>query len=396
MNQSRTPREEVAEADKAEDARRRKTAAGLAHRPRIAFVLPSYAGGGAERVTLQLLAALDPATAQRSLIVLDAQGPLARDIDTGVDTVDLRAARLRGALPALIGTLRRLRPDVVFSTFAHLNVALLAARPLLAGGTKVIVRDANIASASLSRAPFGRVIAAGIRRLYPKADRILCTSERMTRDFAENFGVPRERMVLLPNPVDERTIRQRAVVPVREPGGGARFVAAGRLTEQKGFDRLLEWLVELPADTHLTIIGEGRDRGRLGAAARRLGLDSRVRFAGFLANPWQHMAGADALLLPSRWEGLPNVALEALACGTPVIATTEAGGIDEIAAGTPPGAVAVVKPGAGFVDAMRAVRPADGLALRPSLLAEVYRREAVAARFAALIDETLARRVGSA
>ena len=395
MNQSRTLREEVAEADKAEGARCHKTAAGSAYRRRIAFVLPSYAGGGAERVTLQLLTAPDPAVVQRSLVVLDAQGPLARDVDAGVDVLDLRAARLRRALPALVGALRRLGPDVVFSTFAHLNIALLAARPLLPRGVKIVVRDANIASASLEHAPYGRLIAAAVRWLYPKADRVLCTSDRMVRDFAENFGIPRQRMALLPNPVDERAIRQRAAAPVRESGGGARFVAVGRLTDQKGFDRLLEWFAALPGDAHLTIIGEGRDRGRLGDATRRLGLDARVRFTGFLANPWEHMAGADAFLLPSLWEGLPNVALEALACGTPVIATAEAGGIAEMAAAAKPGAVAVIEPGAPFIDAMRAVRVAATSALRDSLLPDLYRREAVAARFAGLIDEILAQPGGS-
>jgi glycosyltransferase involved in cell wall biosynthesis len=396
MNQSRALREEPAEADRTEARQRDKPAAHAAGRRHVVFVLPSYAGGGAERVTLQLLEALDPATARRSLVVLDAQGPLARDLDVGVDAVDLQAARLRRALPALVGALRRLRPDIIFSTFAHLNVALLAARPLLPRGVKIVVRDANIASASLSRAPYGRVIAAGVRRLYPKADRILCTSERMMRDFAGEFGVPRERMTLLPNPVDERTIRQRAAMPVREPGGGARFVAAGRLTGQKGFDRLLDWFAGLSTDAHLTIVGEGRDRGRLHDRARRLGLDSRIRFTGFLANPWEPMAGADAFLLPSRWEGLPNVALEALACGTPVIAATEAGAIDEIAAAARPGAVTVVEPGVAFIDAMRAVRPGATRELRDSLLPGVYRREAVAARFAALIDDVLAQPVGPA
>ncbi|MGE5145739.1 MAG: glycosyltransferase [Candidatus Eiseniibacteriota bacterium] len=393
MNHSRALGEKAATA---QAGRRDRQSPDLANRPHIVFVLPSFAGGGAERVTLQLLAALDPSTALKSLVVLDSQGPLARDVGAGVDVIDLRAARLRRALPALVGALRRLGPEIVFSTFAHLNIALLAARPLLPRGMKIVVRDANIASASLARAPYGRLIAGGVRWLYPRADRILCTSERMMRDFAENFGVPPERMALLPNPVDERTIRQRAAAPVREPGAGLRFVAAGRLTEQKGFDRLLDWFAALSPDAHLTIIGEGRDRGLLGDAARRLGLDARVRFTGFLANPWEHMAGADAFLLPSRWEGLPNVALEALACGTPVIATTEAGGIDEIAAAARRGAVAVVEPGAAFVDAMRAVRPVVAAAPRDSLLPRVYRSEAVAARFASLINEILAQRAGSA
>ena len=102
--------------------------------------------------------------------------------------------------------------------------------------------------------------------------------------------------------------------------------------------------------------------------------------------PWPHFAGADAFLLPSRWEGMPNAALEALACGTTVIATPEAGGIAEVAAEAAGGAVTVAAAGAPFEAAMAAVRASPPEGPRASLLPARFEVAAVAERLGALLD----------
>src|SRR5690606_340618 len=157
-----------------------------------------------------------------------------------------------------------------------------------------------------------------------------------------------------------------------EPGDGPRFVAAGRLTHQKGFDRLLDMMAATDSASRLTILGEGPELENLRAQAQRLGLGARVAFVGFEPSPWPRYAGADAFLLPSRWEGMPNAALEALACGTPVIATPESGGIGEIAALATPGAVTTAEAGTPFVELLRAVAPRPA-AQHPSLLPAEFR-----------------------
>jgi glycosyltransferase involved in cell wall biosynthesis len=352
--------------------------------PRVAFVLPSFAGGGAERVALNLAGALDRARFAPVVIALNGEGPLAAAVPPGLPVEILGRARLRQALPALIVALRRLRPSVVVSTFGYVSLGLLASRSALPRGTRLVVREANLPSLSLPNAPHPRLTRVAYRLLYRRAEMVLCSSERMAAEFATRFSVAPEKLHILPNPVDEAAIRANASPPIRAPGEGPRFVAAGRLTRQKGFDRLIEWLAELP-DAHLTLLGAGSDEAALRAAASRSGLESRVNFTGHVANPWAYMAGADALVVPSRWEGLPNVSLEALSCGTPVIATTESGGIAEIAHAAPPGAVTVTAAGAPFVAAMRAVTPSPRERLRPSLLPPAYRLDDVAARFAELL-----------
>ena len=202
-------------------------------------------------------------------------------------------------------------------------------------------------------------------------------------EMTAHFRVAAERVVVLPNPVD--SARLRALSFRRELGPGRRFVAAGRLTRQKGFDRLIDVFSSSSTCDRLCIFGDGPDRAALEDRARACGAAGRIRFAGFQPTPWPSFAGADAMLVPSRWEGLPNVALEALACGTPVIATPESGGIAEVAAAAPPGAVTVAAWGDAFRDALAKVVPSPVDEVRPSLLPEHYERDRVIERFKALV-----------
>jgi glycosyltransferase involved in cell wall biosynthesis len=353
----------------------------------LTVVLPSFAAGGAERVTLSHLARIDRARIAPNLIVLDGRGPLRELLPADVPVHDLARPRLRRALPALIGALREARPDVVLGTMVHVNLALLAARPLLKGRPRLVLREANTPSRSLGATAHPRLMRTLYRRLMPRADAVLCNSRLMMDEIARDFALAPDRLVHLLNPVDVARLRTAASLTQREPGPGARFVASGRLERQKGFDRLIDMAASLSSDAHVTIFGDGPDGPALRAQADQSQFGARVSFAGFSNSPWDAVAGADAFLLPSRWEGMSNAALEALALGTPVIATPEAGGIGELAAAAAPGAVTLAEAGPPFVAAMASVvpRPADGL--RPSLLPPGYEPDALAARLSEIVLE---------
>ncbi|MEQ8667343.1 MAG: glycosyltransferase [Rhodospirillales bacterium] len=347
---------------------------------RALFVLPSFAGGGAERVALNIVGRLRAGDVTPHLLVLEGSGPLAALVPADVPCTVLGVPRLRHALRRIIGEIRRLRPDVVFSTLGYINLALLALRPLLPRGTRIVVREANLPSLSLAATSRPGLLRAAYRWFYRQADTVVATSERMADELCRDFRVPAVRIVIVPNPVDEDAIRSAAAAVQRRAGDGLRLVAAGRLTRQKGFDRLIELLPSLDRAVSVAILGDGEDGAALGQQAERLGVADRLVFLGFMDNPWAWYAGADAFVMPSRWEGMPNAALEALACGTPVIATPEAGGIAEVADRAPAGAVTVAAMGEPFLAALRGLEPrAKPGGPRTSLLPPEYRADTVSA-----------------
>jgi glycosyltransferase involved in cell wall biosynthesis len=299
-------------------------------------VIPSLAGGGAERVMTTLLRYFDRKRFRLTLVVVDTRrDDLRDDVPKDVEFISLDSTRVRYAMYKIVRLARWLKPDVVFSTLGHLNLALASARPMLPRGTRLITRETTVVSKNLSRYMYRKAWRLAYRLLYSRVDLVVCQSLDMRDDLVRNFGLPVNNTTVIHNPLDADRIRKLAADPTVTTGydrNAINFVAAGRLSYEKGFDLLLRALALCDdARLRLTILGDGPLKTSLEAQSSRLGLLRRVRFVGFQNNPYPYFALADAFVLSSRFEGFPNVVLEALACGTPVIATPAPGGIHEIA-----------------------------------------------------------------
>ncbi len=364
-------------------------------RRRLLFVLPTLTSGGAERVLLTYMNAVQGADFDVSLFVMARRGELSSWIAPGIPVHYAWPQGLLAGLPALLRHIWRVRPAAVITTMAPMNFALLLLRPFAPRSARFIVREATLPSSLAGRSRRGRLVSFLYRKLYPLADVVISPASRISAEFHDHLGMPDLKPALLHNPVEEAHIRQKAAAEDKKedslPGDTVRFVAAGRLDPAKGYDRLIERLTDLPQDMkwHLTIWGEGRERPALEALIKEKNLSERVALPGLTANPWVQMAAADAFLLPSRWEGLPNVVLESLAVGTPVIATAQAGGIQEIADMAPSGAVQVAPFMDDFIRAMIATRRDDHKGVRPSLLPPHFLRDNVVASFRALVTSAL-------
>jgi len=310
------------------------------NRKKILFVIPSLAGGGAERVFTTLLAHLDRTRFECHLGLLQDKGSYMRDVPADVRVHHLNISRVRYALPGIIRLTRKLRPHVVLSTLGHLNLALILARPFLPRGTKLLIRESAIATSFLEdwmRHP--QLWKWLYRRLYKRADKVVCLSDSMVNDLVEHFDVPRAKLVRIYNPVDVKKVQEAAdAAPNPYAGPGPHLVAVGRLTRQKGFDVLLSALprvLERVPNATLTILGQGPLETHLAEQAENLRLINKVAFLGFQENPWRYLKHADLFVLPSRYEGTPNILLEALVLGVPVVATDCPGGTREIQSRNP-------------------------------------------------------------
>jgi glycosyltransferase involved in cell wall biosynthesis len=342
-------------------------------RTRILLLLPSLGGGGTERVMVTLASRLDRSRFSPHVAVLEKKGPYVDALPPDVPLHDLAVKRVRNAVPSVIRLVWKLRPAVVLSNISHLNLMLLGSRPLLPKEVQLWVRETIVVSAWMAaEVKNPRIIGGLYRRLYPCADGIVCQCDAMLNDVNQAFGVPREKMVRIYNPVEVDHIRSLADAAASPYSGqGPHLVACGRMIPMKGFDLLIEAMAEVARavpTAGLTILGEGPDEASLRARAERLGLAEKVHFAGFQSNPYAWMKWADLFVLSSRYEGLPNVMLEALALGTPVVGMDCPGGVREILEACPIGRTSPAEdvPGlAGAIvetlNAQSKSRPAEGL-----------------------------------
>ncbi|RVU36743.1 glycosyltransferase [Hwanghaeella grinnelliae] len=344
------------------------------------FVLPSFTGGGAERVTLHLANGMRRKGHRTTVIVFNGTGPLRDLVDEEMPVIDLHKDRLRSAIWSLFATLRRERPDITFSSLGYVNVALLLARRFLPG--RLVIREANLHALNDRMKGFDRLVYALSKWLYRDADLCIASSHTMEQALQAHHRVAPTKSTVIYNPVDIQTIRN-SLEPQSTKADGIHIVAAGRLTAQKGFDRLLNAFADCAAGTHLTILGTGPEHDRLLNLATELGISDRVDFAGFVKQPWTILASADLFALPSRWEGMPNAALEALACGTPVLATHTSGAIHEVARLAEPDCVAVSKDWDEFVMRLKDWTKPTGTLPRDSLLPATFSLETAIARFEA-------------
>lgn len=351
---------------------------------KIAFVLPSLESGGAERVVTALMNSLDRRKFLPVMISVRGHGPLSPLIATDIPVVVLNHA---GPLPlclfALLKTLFVQKPDLVMSSVTPMNFITLLAKPFLPR-TIFIVREATMPSFFLKKFYRYGVAIRLMFRLYGLADAVICPARAMITDLNDVYGIHHRRFFWLPNPVDAEKIQAAARDPAQRVAELV-FVSVGRLVHEKGYDRLIPALRDFDpgCSWHLTLLGDGLERTRLEGLIAECGLHQNITLAGYSENPWPIIAAADLFVLPSRLEGLPNVVLESLACGTPVIAMEEAGGIAEIAATTQPGDIRIVSAIPDMVSAMKNTRlKVSGTIRLPAL----YALESVTRRFELLLD----------
>lgn len=277
----------------------------------------------------ELLKSFDRSRFELSLLVSEPDGHYLSQLPADVRVEALgpqRNTRDRFPLLRALRTVHRVAPDVVFATL-RMALTLGLVSPAFPRRTRLVLRQANDLSADFKQLMGrSRVKHRLARRLtiaaLHRADAVICQSDSMRTDLAATLDA-RTRLEVIWNPIDIERVAKASATPSPLKGRPA-LVSVGRLMPQKGYDLLLPAIAALrPShpDLHLTIVGDGPDRESLERLCAQLDISDIVEFRGFSANPLPLVRGADLFVLASRYEGFPNAALEALACGTPVVLT---------------------------------------------------------------------------
>ena len=313
----------------------------------VALVITELDVGGAEKALLRLAAGLDRARWKPTVIALGPEAEVARWIrDCGVEVVCLGLTSRQGAVGVirLACELKRLRAPIVQSFLFHANVISRLASLLLIGRQPYLVSGIRVAEREKR---WHLWIDRWTHRL---SDRAVCVSEGVRRFSRDVGGWPEERLVVIPNsvdlaPIDQATPATRHSIGVPDEAVLAIFV--GRLNVQKGLPTLLDAFERLPESTmrplHLAIVGDGPERdGLRSRVAGSAKLSACIHVLGHRLDVPSLLKAADFLVLPSLWEGMPNVVLEAMAARLAVVATAVEGTEELVAPGetgwlVPPG-----------------------------------------------------------
>jgi glycosyltransferase involved in cell wall biosynthesis len=239
-----------------------------------------------------------------------------------------------------------------------------------------------------------RVLPPLVRTHYPLADHVIGVSEDITHELSSDHGLSEELFTTIWNPVDTDKVNAQARESLSHPWFSEDIpvvLGVGRLEEFKQFWVLLAAFEKLTRriDAKLVILGDGSRKQELVKQAEASGIEEDIDFVGLVSNPYKYMRRADLLAHSSRYEGFGLVLVEALACGTPVVATDCPGGPSDILNHGKYGELVDVGDPQELADAMGRTLENPPDPDRLAKRAQHYRVDKVADRYAEVIERAV-------
>ncbi|RAJ27435.1 glycosyltransferase involved in cell wall biosynthesis [Gelidibacter algens] len=298
---------------------------------KIFFVIPTLSAGGAERVISFVAQELDREKFDVTLIIIGFEKDNKYDVSS-IPVVYLNKSRvLKGAFPLLI-MFQKEKPKMVVSTISNLNVimgliSVFFSNVIFIGRHTFIIKNPskNIETKKTNRSKIKSTFNYwnyGNKNL----DYFICQSADMKQSIIDVYGIDSKKISIINNPVTQTEIIKNN----SSQGAVKKYITIGRISEGKGYIRILEILAKLSFPFQYTIIGEGAYYDIVFSKIRELGLNDKVNYIRFTNNVSEYLVDHDMFLQGSYSEGFPNALLESCAVGTPVIAFNVPGGTKEI------------------------------------------------------------------
>ncbi len=344
---------------------------------KLLFFHDNLEGGGGEKVIVTLLNHLDRNKFNPSLVLTEKKGVFLDKVRKDVKISSLmknnilrderfltRGFRYLQRVYNVCKIINSEKPDIVMSISNTLGPMTIFAK-LFARKTKVIIGVQNHVTLGLEESPdikdkffLKRVIPTLLYIGYRMADKAICASKGVGEDVNKNFGMPKDKIIVIYNPLDIDEINKLKNEKIYEDwfkNNNLKIISVGRLHHQKGYRYLLnafKLVRENGIGADLIILGEGIEKVNLKNLVKNLGLEDYVIFGGFKENPYKYMKNSDIFVLSSIWEGFGIVVAEAMACDVPVVATRCPSGPDEIVTNNVNGILVPVKDEKALADAI--------------------------------------------
>ncbi len=279
---------------------------------------------------------------ETQLVLAIADGPYLKEIPSSIKIIDLKSKKVLYSVNKLRKYLVEQNPDVLISTLSRVNIAAILAKSFSGVNTKLILREANTFSVYLdsNKNLWDKIIDYMIKKLYKRGDKIVAVSEGVANDLKITLPNLKNKITVIYNPVIDEEVFDKAYEPVDNDWLNDQsipvIIGVGRISEQKDISTLIgAFNIALQQkEMRLLILGKYNENDheylKLIELINEFGISDKVKFEGFVSNPFAYLSRASVFVLSSKWEGLPGVLIQALACGCPVVSTDCPSGPNEV------------------------------------------------------------------
>lgn len=306
---------------------------------KVALLVSSLRGGGAERIFLYLSSYFDKLGHDVDLLLPKKEGAYLSSVPEGIRVIDLKAnLSVYTSLFSILNYIRKEKPDAMFSTLTHINLLAIAAKKCSSTPFRLVIREPSTIETRIrtTKNLRDRFFVFLMKYFYIWSDGIVAISRGVADDISRTTNIPLSHIRVIYNPAVSPDIKKMAKEPVIHswyfPNAPPVILGVGSLTLPKDFPTLIRAfnIVQKQRPARLVILGEGEERSNLEKLISDLGLHDHVSLPGFVENPFSYMAKSAVFVFSSAWEGFGNVLVEAMALGTPVVSTDCPSGPSEI------------------------------------------------------------------
>ncbi|MHA1845999.1 MAG: glycosyltransferase [Promethearchaeota archaeon] len=307
---------------------------------KLLFVISSLRGGGAERVVVNLINHLERNKYEPYLVIFENKLDLKRNLKFPIKIVCLEKKSKWDFLKIILKlrkVIKNYKPDSVISFLQYTNIVTVLSTLYQRRNYTLIISERSYPRKYLANNLFGFIERVLMNFTYKQSDLIIAVSKGIKIVLEEDFRIASKKIKVIYNPIPLEEVilksKKRVEHLFLKNNDFQLIISAGRLVKLKRFDRLLKAFAIIKRykkSARLIILGDGILKRELENLALRLNINKFVSFVGYKDNPYAWMSKAHIFALSSDYEGFPNVLIEAMACGVPVISTDCPSGPKEI------------------------------------------------------------------